>query len=258
MNHKSVLLAAFIAGLLPMAAVAQATPAEPQPTAPAAAAPAAAAPAATAPAQPAAQPPSAYPAKIALIAFEQAVVSTNEGQQTLAEVQKKYQPKKTALDALAAEIDTLKKQLQAAPATLSDTERAAKLKTIDAKDKQYQRDADDASTAYNAEVQEALSKVMQKVDTVLRQYVEKNGYTLLLDVGGQQSPVMWTAPNPNADITDAVVAAYNTASGVAPPPPAAPTPTAAPKPSAATKPAAPHATTPAAPHATTPTKPATK
>ena len=240
MNHKSLLLAAFIAGLLPVAAVAQAAPAAPQPAAPAAAAPAASAPAA----EPAPPAPTAYPAKIALIAFEQAVLQTNEGQQTLAEVQKKYVGKKQQLDALAAEIDTLKKQLQAAPATLSDAERAARLKTIDTKDKQYQRDADDASTAYNADVQEALSKVMQKVDVVLREYVQKNGYTLLLDVGGQQSPVMWTAPDPNADITDAVIAAYNTASGVAPPPPAAPTPTAAPKP-AATQPKPPATHSPA-------------
>jgi outer membrane protein len=240
MNHKSLLLAAFIAGLLPLAAVAQAAPAAPQPAA--AAAPAA--PAASAPAEQPPPAPAAYPAKIALIAFEQAVLQTNEGQQTLAEVQKKYVGKKQQLDALAAEIDTLKKQLQAAPATLSDAERAARLKTIDTKDKQYQRDADDASTAYNADVQEALSKVMQKVDVVLRAYVQKNGYTLLLDVGGQQSPVMWTSPNPNADITDAVIAAYNVASGVAPPPPAAPTPTAAPKP-AATQPKPPATHTPA-------------
>ena len=239
MNHKSVLLAAFIAGLLPLAAVAQAAPAAAQPAAPAAAAPAASAPAQTPP-----PAPTAYPAKIALIAFEQAVLQTNDGQQTLVGVQKKYAGKKQQLDALAAEIDTLKKQLQAAPATLTDAERAARLKTIDTKDKQYQRDADDASTAYNADVQEALSKVMQKVDVVLRAYVQKNGYTLLLDVGGQQSPVMWTSPDPSADITDAVIAAYNAASGVAPPPPAAPTPTAAPKP-AATQPKPPATHTPA-------------
>ena len=243
MNHKSVLLAALIAGLLPVAAAARAAPADSQPAAPAAQT--AAAPAT----QPPPPPPTAYPAKIALIAFEQAVIQTNEGQQTLADVQKKYAPKKAALDTLAAEIDTLKKQLQAAPATLSDTERAARLKAIDAKDKQYQNQAEDASTAYNADVQEALSKVMQKVDTVLRDYVQKNGFTLLLDVGGQQSPVMWTSPNPNADITDAVIAAYNTASGIAPPPPAAPTPTAAPKPATApTRPATtPHTAAPKPP-----------
>ena len=231
MNHKSVLVAAFLAGLLPMAAVGQIAPAAAQPDAPAAAATAAPAPVA----------PTAYPAKIALIAFEQCVITTNEGQQTLAEVQTKYAPKKAALDKMAGEIDTLKKDLQAAPATITAADREARLKAIDTKDKQYQRDADDASTAYNADVQEALSKVMQKVDTVLRQYVDKNGYTLLIDVGGQQSPVMWTSQNPNADITEAVVAAYNASSGVAPPPPAAPTPTAAAKPKSA---ATPHAAAP--------------
>jgi outer membrane protein len=116
----------------------------------------------------------------------------------------------------------LKKQLQAAPATLSDAERASRLKAIDTKDKQYQRDADDAQTSYNADLQEALGKVAQKVNVVMLSYVEKNGYTMLLNVGSQQSQVMWTATNPNADITEAIVAAYNASSGVAAPPPAAP------------------------------------
>jgi Skp family chaperone for outer membrane proteins len=116
----------------------------------------------------------------------------------------------------------LKKQLQAAPATLSEADRASRLKAIDAKDKQYQRDAEDAQNSYNAELQDALGKVAQKVNAVMISYVEKNGYTLLLNVGNQQSQVMWTAPNPNADITEALIAAYNASSGVAAPPPAAP------------------------------------
>ena len=66
--------------------------------------------------------------------FTEAVYDTNEGQQAVADLQKKYQPQKDKLDALAAEIDTLKKQLQAAPATLSEADRAAKLKVIDTKD----------------------------------------------------------------------------------------------------------------------------
>lgn len=217
MNHKFVLFAAFIAGSLPVAAVAQspASSAQTPAAAPATPAPAAAAAPATAPA-------SAYPAKIALVAFEQAVYATNEGQRAVEEVRKKFQPQKDKIDALAAEIDSLKKQLQAAPATLSEEERASRLKAIDAKDKQYQRDAEDAQNAYNAELQDALGKIAQKVNAVMISYVEKNGYTLLLNVGNQQSQVMWTAPNPNADITEAVIAAYNASSGVAAPPPAAP------------------------------------
>jgi outer membrane protein len=242
MNSTFVFAAALVAGFVPMAAVAQATPAVPQQSSPAAAQQAA--PAESAAPQAAAQAPSApsaFPAKVALIAFEQAVIATNEGQRTLQDVQKKYAPQKAKLDALASDIDAMKKQLQSAPATLSDQERATRLKAIDAKDKQYQRDAEEASTSYNAEIQEALSKVMQKVNVVVQNYVKKNGYTLLLDVGGQQSPVMWASADPNADITEAVVAAYNASSGVTAPPPAAPTTTTHPKPAATTPKAAPKA-----------------
>jgi Skp family chaperone for outer membrane proteins len=235
MNHKFVLLAALVAGSFPLAAAAQSpATAPPQTTAPISTTPA---PAATGQA-PAAVPASAYPAKIALVAFEQAVYSTNEGQRAVEEIRKKFQPQKDKMDALAAEIDTLKKQLQAAPATLSEADRASRLKAIDAKDKQYQRDAEDAQNSYNAELQDALGKVAQKVNAVMISYVEKNGYTLLLNVGNQQSQVMWTAPNPNADITEALIAAYNASSGVAAPPPAAPSAahpkpaTAAPRPTA--------------------------
>ena len=250
MNPKSVFLAALIAGVLPLAAFAQATPAAPSEAAPAAPSAPQQAAAAGAPAQPAAPVPQAYPAKIALVAFEQAVYATNEGQQAVDVVRKKYQPQKDKIDVLANEIDTLKKQLQAAPATLSDEERAAKLKVIDTKDKQYQRDADDAQTAYNADLQEALGKVAQKVNAVMLDYVQKNGYTILFNVGDQQSPIMWAAREPSSDITEAVIAAYNTSSGIAPPPPAAPSPAsspARPKPATGTTPhpaTTPHTTAP--------------
>lgn len=234
MNSKYVLIAALVAGFVPVAAFAQDAPAAPPADASAAAA------------APAPVPPSAYPAKIALIAFEQAVYSTNEGQRAVDDIRKKFQPKKDAMDALAAEVDSLKKQLQAAPATLSDADRAAKLKAIDAKDKQYQREADDAQTAYNSDLQEALSKIAGKVNTVMINYVQKNGYTLLLNVGGQQSQVMWTASTPNADITEAIITEYNTVSGITPPPPAAPAAAPRPKPATSTtpKPATPHTAAP--------------
>ncbi len=226
MNHKFALLAALVAGLIPAAAVAQASPATPESATPT---PATAAPAAA----PAPVVPQAYPAKIALVAFQQAVVATNEGQRAVADIQKKYAPKQTQLEALNNEIDTLKKQLQAAPATLTDADRAARMKTLDTKQKQMDRDTEDARTSYQAELQEAYGKVAQKVNVVLLKYVQANGYTLLLDVGSEQSSVMWAARDPSADITQAVVSAYNTSSGITAPPPAAPS-AARPKPAPTT------------------------
>src|SRR5438045_9309983 len=96
--------------------------------------PPAAAPPATEPAGPAPVTPQAIPAKIALIAFEQAVFATNEGQKAVQDIQTKYKPKKDQIDGLSHEVDSLKKQLQSAPATLSDADRAVKMKEIDAKE----------------------------------------------------------------------------------------------------------------------------
>ena len=205
MNRTLVLVSALGAGLMTAAGMAQA----PASTAPA-----------PQPAADAAVTPQAIPAKIALIAFEQAVFATNEGQRVVQDVQDKYKPKKAQIDTLAQEVDSLKKQLQSAPATLPDEERATRLKNIDTKEKQLNRDAEDAQTAYNADLQEAYGKVAAKVSVTLKDYVAKSGFTLLLDVSNQQSNVMWAVPS--TDVTQAVVTAYNTSSGVAAPAPSAP------------------------------------
>jgi Skp family chaperone for outer membrane proteins len=224
MNRKFSLFAALVAGLLPMAAFAQVSPTVPaspsQTPAP--------------PAQKPIPPPTAYPAKIALIAFEQAVIATNEGQRAVADINTKYAPRKTEIGRMEEEVDSLKKQLQAAPATLPDEERQSRLKTIDAKEKKLNLEAEEATNSYNEDLQKAYSGVAQKVNVVLRSYVQQAGYTILLDVSNQQSAVMWASADPNSDITEAVINAYNAASGVAAPTAPAPSATARPRPTTTT------------------------
>jgi len=211
MNRTHAFVSALAAGMMTAAGMAQT--AGPQ------------APATTASA-PAAVAPQAVPAKIALIEYEQVAAATNEGQRALQDLQKKYEPKKTQLEALAQEVDTLKKQLQSAPATMSDEDRASRARAIDTKEKQLQRDAQDAQTAYNGDLQDALGKVAQKLGPTVVKYVQENGYTMLLDISQQQGgvSVMWAEPG--TDISKAVVDAYNASSGVAAPAPSAPTPAA--------------------------------
>src|SRR6187402_1721288 len=113
--------------------------------------------------------PEAIPAKIALIAFEQAVFATNEGQKALADVTKKYEPQKNKIAAEGAEIESLQKQLQAAT-TISEEDRAGRVRTIDAKQKALQRDGEDATNAYQNDLQEAYQKVAQKFNVVMQKY----------------------------------------------------------------------------------------
>ena len=222
MNRTLVLVSALGAGLASAAGLAQtsATPA-PSTSAPQ-----------TAATPQAAVAPEAIPAKIALVAFEQAVFATNEGQKAVQAIQEKYKPRKAQIDTLSQEVDSLKKQMQSAPTTLSDEERATRLRNIDTKEKQLNRDAEDAQTAYNTDLQEAYGKVAAKVSVTLKSYVAQNGYTLLLDVSGQQSNVMWAVPS--TDVTQAVVTAYNASSGVSAPMPSAPSAPSAARPRSTT------------------------
>ena len=172
----------------------------------------------------------AGPPKIAVIGFQEAVAQTNDFQRKFADLQKKYAPKRDELKTLNDQIASLQKELQTQGATLSDAERAKRAKLIDDKQKQLKRTGQDAQGEFQQEMQETFTGVAGKVAEVLSSYAKEHGYTVVLDGGNQQVPVVLYATQ-SADITKAVVDAYNVKSGVpAPPPqpaaaaPAAPTP----------------------------------
>lgn len=185
--------------------------------------------AAQTPAAPAAAP--AGPAKIAVIAFQAAVGQTNEFQRNFADLQKKYEPKRTQLKVLSDEVDNLTKQLQTQGDKLSDPERASRAKTIDDKKKLLQRSGEDAQNDFQGEMQEMYNGVASKVYDVLSTYAQQQGFTLVLDVSQQQNPVLYAHESTN--ITKPILDAYNVKSGVPAPPaqPAASAPApAAPRP----------------------------
>jgi outer membrane protein len=173
-------------------------------------------------------PAPAAPAKIAVIAFQVAVGQTNEGQRNFADLQKKYAPREDQLKNLNDDIETLTKQLQTQGDKLSDAERASRAKAIDDKKKKLDRDAEDARNDFQQEMQEMYNGLASKVYDVLEAYAQQQGYTIVLDVAQQQTPVLYATESTN--ITKAVIDAYNLKSGVpAPPQPAAAAPKPAPQ-----------------------------
>jgi len=207
MNRNFALVTALAAGMTSAAGVAQTAGTQAPTNAPATTA----APATTH------APVQAIPAKIAVIEYEQVTAATNEGQRALQALQKKYEPQKTQLQTLQNEIESLTKQLQSAPATMAQDERESRARTIDLKQKQLQRDGDDATAAFNAELQETLGAVAKKLGPIVIKYVQDNGYTLLLDNTGQQGGVSVLWLQQGTDISQAIVDVYNASSGVAAP-----------------------------------------
>jgi outer membrane protein len=185
-------------------------------------------------AQTAAPAASAAPTvtKVGIVNIQAAIVNSNEGQRDFEALQKKFDPKRTELENLNKEIDELQKKFNTQGDKLNDEARGDLLKQIDAKKKTLQRNYEDANTDVQAQQNEIANRIGQKLVEVLDKYAKDNNYTLILDVSGQTSPVLWAANS--VDITKAVVDAYNTKSGVAAPA----------KPAAATvKPATPATTT---------------
>ena len=203
---RSLALVLTLASGLALSAAAQ------MPAAPVASAPPTAAP--------------ATPAKIAVIAWQLAVAQTNEGQRDFADLQKKYAPKEAALKSLSDEIDKLTKDLQDQGATLSDIDRANRAKSIDDKKKQLDRETEDLRNDGQQDMQDLFSGLQAKVYDVMQSYAEQQGFTLILDISQQQSPVLYASNGTN--ITKQVIDAYNLKSGV--PAPAAQPAAEAPRP----------------------------
>ena len=167
--------------------------------------------------------------KIAVIAFEAAVSSTNEFQRNLADLQKKWGPKQQQIKAEGADVDNQTKQLQEQGEKLSDAERANRAKALDDRRKALERSFEDTRNDYQQELQTVYNNTATKVFDVLASYAEKNGYTLVLDYSAQQqTPVLYALET--TDITKTVADAYNVKSGVPAPPQPAASGSAAPKP----------------------------
>jgi outer membrane protein len=154
----------------------------------------------------------AGPAKIAVISFQYAVGQTNEGQRDFADLQKKYAPREAQLKSQGEEVDNLTKQLQTQAATLSEADRNTRAKAIDDKKKRLDRETQDARNDFQTDMQDMYNSLASKVYDVMQSYAEKEGYTLILDVSGQQTPVLYASDGTN--ITKQVIDAYNLKSGV--------------------------------------------
>jgi len=180
----------------------------------------------------------AGPAKIAIIGFQEAVAQTNDFQRRFADLQKKYEPKRQQIQSLNTEIASLQKELQAQAATLTDADRATKAKQLDDKQKELKRTGEDAQTDFQQDMQQTFSTVASKFAETLDAYAKEHGYTVVLDGGNQQVPVVLYASE-STNITKAVIDAYNVKSGI--PAPERPAAASAPATRPATAPA--HATT---------------
>ena len=201
-------------------------------------------------ATPAQKPASVNPAgagstgatsKVAIVQFQKALLSTQEGRKFQDELQTKFGPKKQEMDKRQADIQSQRDQLQRGGATMSDDAKNKLARDIDSANRKLQADAEDAQAELEQFENKGMQEMAAKMRTILDKYAAANSYTVVLDVSNEQQAVMWAAPE--TDISAELVKLYDQQypSAAAPKPAAA-----APKPAAQPPAARPPAATPPA------------
>jgi len=187
------------------------------------------------------QTPAAAGAKIGVINFQGAIGNTAEGKKSVLELQKKYEPRTRDLQQQQQEIQNLQDQLQKQAATLSDDEQRRLARELEDKQKRFKRGQEDYQADIQAEQQEIVQRLGQKMFRLVTDYGQQNGFALIME--GYPQVLVYFAP---IDVTEEMIKRYDAAypvasaapaTGTSSAPPAAKPAAPAPKPSTAAKPA---------------------
>ena len=167
--------------------------------------------------------------KIGVINIQAAIATTKDGQKAGNDLQARFGPRKADLDKHQADIQQLQAQLAK---VTDDGERQKLSREIDQKTKSVNRDMEDARAELDQQEQKIMNELGSRIVVVIERYAKDHGYALILDVSGQNTPVVYAAESIN--ITKDVIDLYDknsptAATGTHPPPVPAAKPAAAPK-----------------------------
>jgi len=148
--------------------------------------------------------------KVGVINISAAIGGTAEGKKAIADLQTKFLPRQQELERLQKEIQGIQDQLSKQPSILSDEEQRRLSRDLEDKQKILKRSTDDAQTDFNADRDEAISRIGKKMVRILGDYAPQNGFILVID--GAQIPIYYAAKD--IDLTGEMVKRYDAANPV--------------------------------------------
>jgi outer membrane protein len=177
------------------------------------------------------------PVKIGIINIQGAILATKDGEKARESIRTRYESRAKGLEARTAEIGKLREQFSKGANTMSAEARERLSREIDDKQKRLQWDSEDLQSELQQEEQRLVNEIGQRMGQIIDEHAKGNAFTIVLDVSGQSSPVLWATNG--IDLTSQVVELYDkkfgggaAAPAAAPPaarPPAAAPPAAAPQ-----------------------------
>ena len=121
--------------------------------------------------------------KIAVLDTQRALVESEEAQALLAQAQKELQAEQDELQALGESIVGLQERLQTDGEVMSATEQRKMQKDIEDKQIDYQFLGNKLQKEVNDRRQELLQQMVPKIDVVLKDLIELEGYDMIMERG---------------------------------------------------------------------------
>jgi outer membrane protein len=155
--------------------------------------------------------PAAGTAKqlVGIINLRGAIGSTEEGKQASAELQSQFAPRSAEIDNLTKQINDLQQKLQAGQGKLSQEEETRLTADGQRLTQRLDRRRSDFQEDASAAQQEVLERIGRKMIDVLDRFARANGYSVVLDTSGQNSPILYASDQVN--VTQDIIKLYDQA-----------------------------------------------
>jgi outer membrane protein len=145
--------------------------------------------------------------KVGIIHIQNAIISTKDGQKAAKDLQDKFAPTRARLEKKQAEVEADRSKLSQGSNAMSAEQKEKLMRDIDQKTKSLNRDTEDAQAELDQEQGKIMQELGQRIMAVISKYSKDKGYTLILDVSSQQTPVLFAADE--FDITGDIVKLYD-------------------------------------------------
>ena len=142
--------------------------------------------------------------RVGVINLQAAIADCKDGKKATADLQQRFGPRKADLEKRQADVQQLQEKLGKAA---TDDERARLSRDIEQKTKSINRDMEDARAEIDQEEQKIVNDLGSKVVALSEKYAKEHGYTWIMDVSSQQTPVIFFAEA--IDITKDVIELYD-------------------------------------------------
>lgn len=142
--------------------------------------------------------------KVGFVNSVEVLQGTDEGRQKMGEFQQWAEARQKELQQDKTELDRLREQFAAQERTLNPDTRTEMMRTIEDRDRRLRRKQEDSQLESEARNRQLLEQIGTKIQTIINEYAQQNGYSVIFLRNESQSYV-----DPSLDITKELVSIYN-------------------------------------------------